>query len=206
MPEDNINNPDSKQAMDPARWLEDYGNEMFRFAMKRLHNTEHAEDIIQETLLAALQSHTGYAGQSSEKTWLIGILKHKIVDFIRKHVRELPVEDIQLLSDINSDNDINTLFDARGHWVRPPQDWGNPDKMLQNDQFMGLFKQCLDRLKPTHAQIFSLKELDGIPIEEICNQLAITATNCSVMLYRARMGLRRCLEVFFASENPEEIY
>lgn len=188
--------------MDPARWLQDYGNDMFRYAVKRLHNTEQAEDVIQETLLAALQSHASYAGQSSEKTWLIGILKHKIVDFIRKQVRELTVDDIQSLSDVNRDNEINTLFDARGHWIQPPQDWANPDKMLHNHDFIAAFKQCLDRLKPTHAQVFSLKELDGMPIEDICNELAITTTNCSVMLYRARMGLRRCLELIFTSESP----
>ena len=137
--------------MNPARWLENYGNEMFRYALKRLHNTEQAEDVIQETLLAALQSHASYKGQSSEKTWLIGILKHKIVDLIRKHVREMTVDDIQSLSDANRDDELNTLFDSRGHWIQPPQDWGNPDKMLANHHFIEFFKQCLDRLKPVHS-------------------------------------------------------
>ena len=93
------------------------------------------------------------------------------------------------------------LFDARGLWIHSPQDWGSPDKALQNHQLIEVFEHCMGHLKPAHAQIFSLKELVGQSINEICKELDITASNCSVMLYRARMGLRRCLELRWAGRK-----
>ncbi|VAW77296.1 RNA polymerase ECF-type sigma factor [hydrothermal vent metagenome] len=171
---------------DPGRWLEKYGDALFRYALGRLHDSSHAEDMVQETLVAALQARTSYSGRAQEKTWLIGILKHKIVDFIRKQVREVTVDDI---------SEVDSQFDARGHWIRPPRDWGDPDKALHNQQFLDAFEACLKRLKPTLAQVFVLKEFSGLSNKEICNELSITATNCSVMLYRARMGLRCCLDI-----------
>ncbi len=105
------------------------------------------------------------------------------------------MDDISALSDAATESEVDGLFDARGHWICPPRDWGNPDKSLHNRQFLEAFEVCLRRLKPALAQVFALKELSGLPNEEICNELDITATYCGVMLYRARMGLRRCLDV-----------
>ena len=190
--------------LDPSRWLEEYGDTLFRYALGRLNDTSHAEDMVQETLMAALQSRTSYSGLASEKTWLIGILKHKIVDFIRKQIRETTVDDISALSDATVENGIDKLFDARGHWIRPPRNWGNPDKDLLNHQFLEIFDACLRHLKPALAQVFSLRELSGLSNEEICNKLNITATNCSVMLYRARMGLRHCIDVQWTCDKNQE--
>lgn len=181
--------------LDPNRWLQEYGNHLYRYAFRRLRDAAHAEDMVQETILAALQARANYSGGASEKTWLTGILKHKIIDFIRKQVRETTVEDINALSDATIQDDVGDLFNARGRWTRPPQDWGHPHKTLENSQFLEAFDHCLGRLKPVLAHIFTLKELTGQSNEEICNELNITATNCNVMLYRARMGLRRCLEI-----------
>jgi len=194
------------QGPDPGRWLQEYGDALFRYALRRLHNVAHAEDLVQETLLAAFQARASYSGRASEKTWLTGILKHKIIDFIRKQVRESTVDDINALSDAAGNGSIDELFDTRGQWLHPPQDWGNPDKALRNHQFIEIFEHCLEHLQPAHAQIFSLKELAGQSIDEICKELDITATNCSVMLYRARMGLRRCLETRWAGNNQEELH
>jgi RNA polymerase sigma-70 factor (ECF subfamily) len=196
----------AKQKSDPGRWLQEYGDALFRYALRRLHNSAHAEDVVQETLLAAFQARASYSGRASEKTWLTGILKHKIIDFIRKQVRESTVDDINALSDATAESGMDDLFDARGHWIRPPQDWGSPDKALHAHQFIEVFEHCMGHLKPAHAQIFSLKELVGQSIDEICKELDITATNCSVMLYRARMGLRRCLELRWAGSNQEELH
>jgi RNA polymerase sigma-70 factor (ECF subfamily) len=194
------------QEPDPGRWLQEYGDALFRYALRRLHDTANAEDVVQETLLAAFQARASYSGRASEKTWLTGILKHKIIDFIRKQMRESTVDDINALSDAAGNGSIDKLFDTRGQWLHPPQDWGNPDKALHNHQFIEIFEHCLGRLQPAHAQIFSLKELAGQSIDEICKELDITATNCSVMLYRARMGLRRCLELRWAGNNQEELH
>jgi len=190
--------------LDPACWLDEYGDTLFRYALARLRDTTHAEDMVQETLMAALQARASYSGRASEKTWLTGILKHKIVDFIRKQVRETTVDDISVLSDAATESEVDNLFDVRGNWIRPPRDWGNPDKTLHNRQFLDVLEACLGRLKPAFANVFALKELSGLSNEEICNELGITATNCGVMLYRARMGLRRCLEVRWLGGNGEE--
>lgn len=195
----------AKQEPDPGRWLQEYGDALFRYALRRLHNSAHAEDMVQETLLAAFQARARYSGRASEKTWLTGILKHKIIDFIRKQVRESTVNDINTLSDVTAESGVDALFDTRGQWVHPPQDWGNPDKALHSHQFIEIFEHCMGHLKPAHAQIFSLKEIVGQSIDEICKELDITATNCSVMLYRARMGLRRCLEVRWTGNNQEDL-
>ncbi|MDT8388086.1 MAG: sigma-70 family RNA polymerase sigma factor [Thiogranum sp.] len=188
---------------DPGRWLQDYGDVLYRYALQRLRDSAHAEDLVQETLLAAFQARASYSGRSSEKTWLIGILKHKVVDFIRTQVRESTVDDISALSDKGVEHDIDDLFDARGFWVRPPRDWGNPDAALHNDEFLAAFEACLARLKPALAQVFALKELVGQSSEEICRELGISTTNCGVMLYRARMGLRRCLDVQWPGGNSK---
>ncbi|TCK17721.1 RNA polymerase sigma-70 factor (ECF subfamily) [Thiogranum longum] len=190
--------------LDPSRWLEEYGDMLFRYALGRLNDTSHAEDMVQETLVAALQSRTSYSGLASEKTWLVGILKHKIVDFIRKQIRETTVDDISALYDATVENEMDNLFDARGHWVCPPRDWGNPDKDLYNHQFLEIFEACMRHLKPALAQVFTLRELSGLSNEEICNKLNITATNCSVMLYRARMGLRRCIDVQWPCDKTQD--
>jgi RNA polymerase sigma-70 factor (ECF subfamily) len=170
-----------------------------------LQNIAHAEDAVQETLLSALESRTHYAGRASEKTWLTAILKRKIIDCIRKQVRETTTEDITLLSDLVDENDIDDLFDQRGRWIHPPQDWGNPQKMLNNSQFLDAFEHCYGKLKPTVARVFSLKEMSGSTTEEICNALSLTTTNFSVILYRARMSLRRCLDIRWSGGNNKEL-
>jgi RNA polymerase sigma-70 factor (ECF subfamily) len=191
------------QELNPAHWLDEYGNHLYGYALRRLRNPARAEDMVQETLLAALETHHTYAGRSSEKTWLTGILRHKIIDFIRKQARELTVDDINGLSDATIDKDNDILFDARGRWIHPPRDWGKPDRVLENSEFIEAFNHCLGRLKPAQAQIFSLKEFVGQSIDAICRESGITATNCSVILYRARMALRRCLEIRWGDDTEK---
>lgn len=194
----------NSRELDPARWLEDYGDLLFRYAFRKMRDTAQAEDLVQETLLAALQNRESYSGRASEQTWLVGILKHKIIDLIRKQIRESTVDDITSLAELAAGSGVEELFDARGHWINPPQDWGIPEKALENQQFIAAFEHCLGRLKPAQSEIFGKKELAGLSIDEICKELDITATNCSVLLYRARMGLRRCLEIRWAGHNREE--
>jgi RNA polymerase sigma-70 factor (ECF subfamily) len=190
--------------LDPARWLQDYGDFLYRYALHRVRDRDRAEDMVQETLLAALQARAGYSGRASEKTWLTGILKHKIIDFIRKQIRETTVDDIHALSDAALERGPDDMFDSRGRWVRPPANWGHPDKALHNHQFLAAFEVCMKRLKPALAEVFALKELSDLSITDICKELGITATNCSVMLYRARMGLRGCLDSQWAGGNTKD--
>ena len=170
---------------------------LLRVAVLQLRDNDVAEDVVQDTLLAALQGAGGFSGKSSLKTWLTGILKHKIVDVIRRKGRQ-PVlasfdEECQI-------DDLDALFDESGHWENPPADWGNPESALSQQQFFDVMQMCLEKLPPNTARVFMMREVMDLTSEEICKELSITSTNLWVILYRARVALRQCLEQnWFAS-------
>ena len=167
---------------------------LLRVARLQLRNDELAEDVVQETLLAAL-SGTGFSGKSSLRTWLTGILKHKIVDAIRKKQREPTVA--SAFGDIDAEMDIedfDAMFNKRGGWDPAPAEWGDPDAALSRRQFFDIMDLCLDKLPPNTARVFMMREVMELETDEICKELAITANNLWVILYRARMSLRECLE------------
>lgn len=184
----------NKDNIDPAQWLDAHGDYLFRFAMKHLRDTALAEDAVQETLLAALQALDKFSGESSQRTWLTGILKHKIIDIIRKQSR--------LVTQTHDEMEINDravqpekyLFDERGEWVIRQSSWGNPESALEQGRFWDAFLACLDDLSPKLAQIFSLRELSGLETAELSEILNITSSNCWVSLHRARLALKECLE------------
>jgi RNA polymerase sigma-70 factor (ECF subfamily) len=181
------NAPDADEA---ESWVDRYGEVLYRFAMVRVKDPVIAEDLVQETFLAALRGRENFQGRSSLKSWLVAILKHKIVDHIRKSVKEKVLENFDSLVD-----QVEPNFDDQGKWNLRPQNWTvNPVKLYQQKEFMDILYQCLARLRGRQAEIFMLREIDGLSTEEICKELNITATNSWVMLYRARMGLRSCLE------------
>jgi RNA polymerase sigma-70 factor (ECF subfamily) len=178
----------------PAAWLTEHGDYLYRYALLQLRNEAAAEDAVQETLLAALAAWERFSGQSSVRTWLTGILKHKILDIFRHYAREPlftpPGDDPEAeLSALEQ-----ALFDPTGHWADARPAWGDPEASLEQKRFWTAFLYCLEQLSPAHARIFHLRELDGIGTEEICKELDITPTNCWVMLHRARLGLQQCLE------------
>lgn len=176
---------------DFAAQLQTHRPYLLRVAMLQLRNTETAEDVVQDTLVAALQGAAGFSGRSSVKTWLTGILKHKIVDVIRRRARE-PAFD-QLDEECQID-DFDAVFDASGHWENPPAQWGNPESDLSRQQFFDIMQFCLEKLPPNTARVFMMREVMELEGDEICKELTITSTNLWVILYRARMALRQCLE------------
>lgn len=184
----NIDN--SMDTLDAHTWLQEHGDFLFRIARRQLHSDELAEDAVQDTLLAALSARTRYAGDASVRTWLAGILKHKVVDIIRRRVRE-----VELPMDEDGDADVDSLFRADGHWATPLRAWGNPHTEAELAQLRRALTECADRLKPVMAQVFSLREGGGMETEEICKELGITPTNCWVLLHRARLFMRQCLEL-----------
>ena len=164
--------------------------------MLRVRDRELAEEVVQDTFLAALQARGRFAGQSSERSWLVGIMKHKIVDQFRKSCREQPVDDPDALGhEMNNDG----TFDEGGHWKlgqTAPLDWpDNPAGILERKQFWDILKRCLGELPPKMAQVFSLREVDELSTEEICEAMQISSANLWVLLHRARKHLRQCLEV-----------
>ena len=185
---------DTLAAADPERWLEEHGDALFRFALLRVQNESTAEDLVQETLLAAWSARERRQGGSSERTWLVGILKHKIVDHFRRAGREQPLEE-DPPDEPPEEPGMDEYFASDGHWATPVASWGNPARSLEQSQFFDILQQCLQRLSPRLAQLFVMKELHEMSGEEICKELGVSATNLWVMLYRARMGLRQCLEI-----------
>jgi RNA polymerase sigma-70 factor, ECF subfamily len=161
---------------------------LLRYASLHLRNRDAAEDVVQETLVAALAAEPGFAGRSNLRTWATGILKHKIVDAIRRSGRERPIEGE------DGTEELEALFDERGHWQRHPEPWTDPDGALEQKQFLAALERCLEALPPRTAQAFLLREHMGFETGEICKELSITPTHCWVLLYRARMTLRQCLE------------
>jgi RNA polymerase sigma-70 factor (ECF subfamily) len=158
---------------------------LLRYASLQLRDRAAAEDAVQETLLAALAGEAGFGGRSNLRTWLTGILKHKIIDAIRKGSREGPAA---------GEDEFEALFDERGHWLEMPSAWQDPDASLEQSQFFATLEECLARLPAKSSQAFMMREHLGLETDEICKELGITPTHCWVLLHRARMALRMCLD------------
>ncbi len=180
---------------DPQNWPDLYGDFLYRFALLRTREASVAEEMVQETFLAALQARNRFAGQSTERSWLVGIMKHKIADHFRKVFREIPTDELDRLG---AEDDADGTFDRDGHWrpdQRAPMDWpDNPAGILEQKQFWDVLKRCLGELPPRMAQVFTLREVDEASTEEICAMLGITPSNLWVLLHRSRKHLRECLE------------
>lgn len=165
---------------------------LLRYAGLRLRDPALAEDAVQETLLAAVGGGAGFAGKSQYKTWLVGILKHKIVDIIQKASRD---RTFNAPDEAAGSAEVDELFKADGQWHELPSNWGNPEKSLEDKRFWEIFQRCLDVMPARTARIFMMREIAGLTSDEICKDLAITQTNLSVILHRARLGLRGCLDI-----------
>ncbi len=172
---------------------------LLKIARLQLRNDGWAEDAVSETMLAALESAAGFAGNSQVKTWVIGILKHKIVDQLRRGGREVSVEARMEAAGVDS---LDELYGPDGHRLNPPLDWGDPEAALSRSQFFEVLQLCVEKLPPGMGRIFMMREWLEFETEQICKELGITTTNCFVMLHRARMRLRECLEMnWFATER-----
>lgn len=163
---------------------------LLRYASLQLRDAAAAEDAVQEALLAALAGEANFAGRSNLRTWLTGILKHKIVDTIRRQSRERPTSDLEATGEPDASD---ALFDRRGHWEESPDAWEQPEGALGQKQFLAALEACLKALPEKTARVFMMREHLGLETSEICKELGITPTHCWVMLHRARMALRLCL-------------
>ena len=179
--------------------LEKHRRAMFKFAMLQLRNETYAEDCVQEALVAAVQSADRFSGDSSVRTWLIGILKHKILDHFRRSSREQALAGSE---DETSLDDFDALFKEDGHYVEPPASWANPEQALTQSEFFEVLERCMSALPKVTARVFTMREVMGVSTEEICAELGITSNNCWVLIYRARMSLRECLEKRWFAAAP----
>ncbi|WP_205700991.1 sigma-70 family RNA polymerase sigma factor [Jeongeupia sp. USM3] len=165
--------------------------DLLRFARLQLRDNAAAEDAVQEALAAAWLQAGEFAGQSAHKTWVFGILRHKIIDVLRQRRR------LVNLADLDADDaalDL-LLFDAGGHWDKPlrPQAWPDPQTLLAQRQFWRLFEACLEHLPEQYGRVFMAREFLGLEMGELCAEFDISANHGSVLLYRARLRLRTCL-------------
>ena len=176
---------------DFRRKIEDLRPYLLRYASLQLRDAAAAEDAVQEALLAALAGEASFAGRSNLRTWLTGILKHKIVDAIRRQSRERTAAEPDSGSDAE---EFDGLFDRRGHWEESPDAWEQPEGALGQKQFLAALEACLRALPKRTARAFMMREHLGMDTPEICKELGITATHCWVLLHRARMALRLCLQ------------
>jgi RNA polymerase sigma-70 factor (TIGR02943 family) len=170
--------------------LRDY---LMRFARLQLRNDAWAEDAVSETILAALAKPQAFEARSQLKTWLVGILKHKIIDSMRQRRREVVLN--RESDDDNADPLEHIAFRNDGHFAEKPADWGNPEQDLKSRQFMTVLDACTEKLPAVQGRLFLMREWMEMSSEEICKELALTPTNLYVQLHRARLRLRECLEL-----------
>ena len=184
---------DSTCASSPEQWVDQHGEALFRYAVLHVRDPEAAEEVVQECLVAALGARKRFSGQSSERTWLIGILKHKLIDHARQEARNRALqEEAAAASEAVAETDF---FDRKGKWKAKYSPWGgDPGKHLEKREFWEVFQRCLGGLPAALAEAFMLREIDRLASQEVCEVLELSATNLWTRLHRARLGLQECLE------------
>lgn len=181
---------DYQETLDPEKWVHQYGDTLFQFAYARVGKADVAEELVQETFLAAMRARGKFEGRSTEKTWLFSILKHKIIDHFRDKKKIILKK-----HDENYEKITDQFFDENGDWSMLPAKWNiNPTEAYEQKEFLDLFYRCLSEMPERLANAFVYREIDGLSTEEICKVLDIKASNLWVMIYRARMILRGCID------------
>ena len=179
--------------------LAEHRGYLLRFARLQLRNDAWAEDAVSETLLAALTKPQSFANRSQLKTWLVGILKHKVIDVLRQRKREVPLD----AEPGDGGEELDALvFKADGHFASAPADWGDPEQELRTRQFFQVLEACTDKLPAAMGRVFLMREWLELSSEDICKELQLTPTNLYVQLHRARLRLRECLELNWFGNRP----
>lgn len=176
--------------LDPDTWVEHYADSLFSYAYFRVQDKGLAEELVQETYVAALAARERFKGNSSEKTWFIAILKNKINDQLRRKYRE-KLQSLENMPEPVADN----FFNERGEWLEKPGKWReSPQKNFEQREFVTVLQGCLAKLPSNQKDAFRLREFDDAESEEICKVLGVSSTNLWVLLHRARLVVRKCLE------------
>ncbi|NMF86900.1 RNA polymerase factor sigma-70 [Aromatoleum petrolei] len=191
---DHVAGPSPAGALRDESFLAALRGQMLRFASLQLSDAQLAEDAVQEALLGALRNASAFSGQAALKTWVFAILRHKIADILRQRMRL--VDASSLLREEEDEEDFSMLFDRSGHWQvdERPVAWGNPQESLREREFWRVFEACLEHLPANQARVFMMREFVELESGEICAAVGVSVSNLNVMLYRARVRLRECLE------------
>ena len=175
---------------EPAKWVDRYGDMIYRYLLVRVNDKVVAEDIVQETFYSALKGLEGFKGESSEKSWLFAIARNKMIDYFRKTSREA------IEYSLNMKSDDAEWFDEKGQWIqeRMPVDWRSSQNEMERKEIQSVIFRCRKHLKKLQDQVFSMKYLDEMTADQICKVLGITASNYWVLIHRARLQMRECVE------------
>lgn len=184
--------------LEPEKWIERYSDVLFSYTISRINKREVAEDLVQETFFSALKGRDSYLGNASEKTWLISILKRKIIDHYRKKSTQ---NELNIFDKDSTDDFMNHFFDKeggyQGHWTEgtSPQEWRKDfQTSVESDEFNSILKNCLGKLPEKSSAVFTLKNMEDLDSDEICKELQITPSNYWVLMHRAKLQLRECME------------
>ncbi|MDO7844807.1 sigma-70 family RNA polymerase sigma factor [Hymenobacter sp. M29] len=185
----------------PAQWPDRYGDELFRFALSRVSDTDAAEELVQETFLSALDGLATFRAEASERTWLFVILRRKIIDHYRRQARTNQVS-LDELSDGGA-MDADFFNSENGHWTgaQAPASWLNADAALEQQELHEIIRRCQQRLPAQQEAVFVMRFVEELSAEEICQELGLTASNYWVIVHRAKLQLRRCLEKHGLGKN-----
>ena len=197
MPQPDALPKDAQASLREPQFLETLRRQMLNFARLQLRDDDLAQDVVQESLLSALKNAGSFRGQAAFKTWLFAIVKHKVIDALRD--RQRWVQPATALGDDDDDNDgewLDRLFDQQGHWRadQRPGAWADPQRSFEDERFWQVFSVCLNALPARQGRFFMMREYLGLGSEEICKIGGLTRTNLHVVLHRARLRLRECLE------------
>lgn len=185
---------------DPA-FLARVRADMLRFARLQLGSDDEAEDAVQEALAGALKNASNFRGEAALKTWIIAILKNKVADILRQRQRR-PINASQLQGP-DQEGALPELFDRKGMWrdASRPAHWEDPEAALHSSQFLAVFDACLNRLPPQQGRVFMMREVVELETQEICSELGLSISNVHVILHRARLALRTCLQLHWFQEG-----
>lgn len=179
--------------LQPENWIALYADNLLNYAYFRVRNRELAEDLIQDTFISALKSQQTYNGTASEKTWLTAILKNKIIDYYRSNLNKY-----SKLTDSFDGNANNDFFDSKKDffWAegKIPKEWNVTENSIENNEFNATLLNCMEKMPQKLVAVFSLKYIDDEATETICKEVGITSSNYWVMIHRAKLQLRECLE------------
>ncbi len=179
---------------EPSHWPDRYGDELFRFARHRVPDAATAEELVQETFLSALRALDSFRGEASERTWLFVILRRKLIDHYRRQARS-PLVGLEAL-DERGPREANFFTPENGHWAasQQPTAWQNAEAALEQHETQAAIRQCQERLTAQQQAVFVMRFVDDQPAEDICRELNISSANYWVIVHRAKLQLRRCLE------------
>lgn len=180
---------ETEHTLNPEKWVQLYSDYLYNYTITRVNNNDLAKDLVQETFFAGLKSMKNFQGRASERTWLVSILKRKIIDYYRKINSKKGKAEVRMNFYNEGDNN--------GEWLeeRVPNTWSDDaDKDIENNELKIALEQCIEKLPEKYRMVFRMKTIQGFETEEICKELGITSSNLWVIIHRARTQLRRCME------------